>query len=78
MQSANWKNSKSQGFEAAFAEASPDGLIRVAYGRFESKREAYRLLSFIKYSLEEEAGIWWKATNYKRYTQPLGFTGVVF
>ena len=46
---------KEQGFEAAFAEASPDGLIRVAYGRFESKRKAYQLLNFIKYSLEEEA-----------------------
>ena len=53
---------KSQGFEAAFAEASPDGLIRVAYGRFESKREAYRLLSFIKYSLEEEA--WYLVEGY--------------
>ena len=53
---------KSQGFEAAFAEPSPDGLIRVAYGRFESKREAYRLLSFIKYSLEEEA--WYLVEGY--------------
>ena len=53
---------KSHGFEAAFAEASPDGLIRVAYGRFETKREAYRLLNFIKYSLEEEA--WYLVEGY--------------
>ena len=53
---------KSEGFDAAFAEASSDGLIRVAYGRFESKRDAYRLLSFIKYSLEEEA--WYLVEGY--------------
>ena len=59
---------KAEGFEAAFAETSPDGLIRVAYGRFESKRDAYRLLNFIKYSLEEEA--WYLVelhTNYSVY-----------
>ena len=33
--------------------------------------DAYRLLNFIKYSLEEVAGTWLKATNYIRYTQPL-------
>ena len=53
---------KAEGFEAAFAETSPDGLIRVAYGRFESKRDAYRLLNFIKYSLEEEA--WYLVEGY--------------
>lgn len=46
---------KDQGFDAAFAESSADGLIRVAYGRFETKQKAYQLLNFIKYSLEEEA-----------------------
>lgn len=46
---------KDQGFEAAYAEKSATGLIRVAYGRFESKSKAYQLLNFIKYSLEEEA-----------------------
>ncbi len=53
---------KAQGFEAAFAEQSADGLIRVAYGRFETKREAYSLLSFIKNSLEEEA--WYLVEGY--------------
>ena len=53
---------KAEGFEAAFAETSPEGLIRVAYGRFESKRDAYRLLNFIKYSLEEEA--WYLVEGY--------------
>lgn len=46
---------KAEGFEAAFAQSSADGLIRVAYGRFESRREAYSLLQFIVGSLGEEA-----------------------
>lgn len=46
---------KSEGFEAAFAEQSADGLIRVAYGRYTSKREAYQMLTFITGSLGEEA-----------------------
>lgn len=53
---------KAEGFEAAFAEASPDGLIRVAYGRFASKREAYSLLQFIVGSLGEEA--WYLVEGY--------------
>ena len=53
---------KSQGFEAAFAQQSDDGLIRVAYGRFETKREAYNLLGFIKNSLEQEA--WYLVEGY--------------
>lgn len=54
-------NLQSEGFDAAFAEVNPEGLYRVAYGRFKSKREAFKLLSFIKYSLEEEA--WYLAEN---------------
>jgi len=43
------------GFEAAFAEINPVGLHRVAYGRFESKREALNLHNYIRYRLEEDA-----------------------
>ncbi len=46
---------KADGFEAAFAETSAEGFYRVAYGRFKSKRAAYQLLNFVKYTLEEEA-----------------------
>ena len=54
---------KEQGFEgASFAEQSADGLIRVAYGRFESKRQAYQLLNFINKGLEEEA--WYLVEGY--------------
>ena len=52
---------KTDGFEAAFAETSDEGFYRVAYGRFESKREAYKLLNFIKYTLGEEA--WYLVEN---------------
>lgn len=54
---------KEQGFEnASFAEQSADGLIRVAYARFESKRQAYSLLDFINNSLGEEA--WYLVEGY--------------
>ena len=54
---------KEQGFEgASFAEQSTDGLIRVAYGRFESKRQAFQLLNFINKGLEEEA--WYLVEGY--------------
>lgn len=46
---------KSQGYAAAFAEINPEGLHRVAYGRYTSKKEAMNLLYYIKYTLEEEA-----------------------
>lgn len=46
---------KAEGFEAAYAEQSPDGHYRVAFGRFKSKREAYNLLSFITTTLQQEA-----------------------
>lgn len=45
----------SEGYEAALAEINPEGLYRVAYGRFKTKKEAISLLYFLKYTLEEEA-----------------------
>lgn len=53
---------KNEGFEAAYAEQSPDGLYRVAYGRFETKREAFSLLKFVTKTLEEEA--WYLVEGY--------------
>ncbi len=44
-----------EGYNAEYSKSSPEGLYRVAYGRFESKKEALKLLNFIKYTLEEEA-----------------------
>lgn len=52
---------QSEGFDAAYAEVNPEGLYRVAYGRFKTKRDAFKLLSFVKYTLEEEA--WYLAEN---------------
>ena len=47
---------KVDGFdEATMAKQSEDGLYRVAYGRFESKREAIQLYYFLVNTLEEEA-----------------------
>ncbi len=46
---------KSEGFNASFAKNSPSGLYRVAYGRLKTKREAYQLLNFIKFTLELDA-----------------------
>ena len=46
---------KSEGFDASFAKKSPLGLFRVAYGRFETKRQAYQLLNFVKFTLELDA-----------------------
>ena len=43
------------GFEAAFTEVNPEGLYRVAYGRFVSKREALNLHNYIRYALKEDA-----------------------
>lgn len=46
---------KLEGFEtASFAQNSSQGLYRVAFGRYKTKREAFSLLNFVKYSLEEE------------------------
>ena len=36
-------------------QANPDGLYRVAYGRYSTKKEAINMLYFLKYTLEEEA-----------------------
>ena len=46
---------KSEGFDASFAKNSPSGLFRVAYGRLKTKREAYQLLNFVKFTLELDA-----------------------
>ena len=47
---------KEEGFdEATLAKQSPDGLYRVAYGRFETKRKAMQLYYFLTQTLEEEA-----------------------
>tara|TARA_B100001175_G_scaffold165722_2_gene140483 strand:- start:11038 stop:12015 length:978 start_codon:yes stop_codon:yes gene_type:complete len=46
---------KAEGFDAAFTEVNPEGLHRVAFGRFISKREALNLYNYIRYALKEEA-----------------------
>ena len=46
---------KLEGFKASFAKSSPSGLFRVAYGRLKTKREAYQLLNFVKFTLELDA-----------------------
>ena len=48
---------KADGYNAELAKGSPDGLYRVAFGRFTSKRKAYNLLSFVKNAQEEE--VWY-------------------
>lgn len=57
MENANNKLAqlKAEGFDAAFTEVNPEGLLRVAYGRFTSKREALNLLNYIRITLKEEA-----------------------
>ena len=46
---------KSEGYPAELAQLNPEGLYRVAYGRYTSKKEAINMLYFLKYTLEEEA-----------------------
>lgn len=46
---------KKEGYPAALAQVNPSGLYRVAYGRYESKKEAINMLYFIKYTIKEEA-----------------------
>ena len=46
---------KAEGYPAAHAQINPEGLYRVAYGRYTSKKEAINMLYFLKYTLEEEA-----------------------
>jgi cell division protein FtsN len=48
---------RANGYDAELAKESPDGLYRVAFGRFTSKRKAYNLLSFVKNAQEEE--VWY-------------------
>lgn len=52
---------KSDGFDAAFTELNPEGMHRVAYGRYENKREAINMLYYIRFTLEEEA--WYLEEN---------------
>ena len=52
---------KNEGFEAAFTEINPEGMHRVAYGRYENKREAINMLYYIRFTLEEEA--WYLEEN---------------
>jgi len=57
MENAEKKLAKLQaeGFDAAFTEVNPEGLHRVAFGRFTSKREALNLHNYIRFALKEEA-----------------------
>ena len=52
---------QAEGFDAAFTEVNPEGLHRVAYGRFFSKREALNLHNYIRFALKEEA--WYLEEN---------------
>ena len=52
---------QAEGFDAAFTEVNPEGLNRVAYGRFTSKREALNLHNYIRFALKEEA--WYLEEN---------------
>ena len=55
-------------------QQNPEGMHRVAYGRFTSKREAIKLLYFIKYTLKEDA--WYLEEN--KPTFSLTTDGVLF
>lgn len=44
-----------EGYPASIAESNPEGLYRVAYGRYRTKKEAINMLYFIKYTLKEDA-----------------------
>jgi hypothetical protein len=52
---------QAEGFDAAFTEVNPEGLHRVAYGRFVNKRQALNLHNYIRFALKEEA--WYLAEN---------------
>ena len=52
---------KNEGYPAALAEINPEGIHRVAYGRYLDKKEAINMLYFIKYTLKEEA--WYLEEN---------------
>ena len=63
MENAEKKLAKLQaeGFNAALTEVNPEGLHRVAFGRFTSKREALNLHNYIRFALKEEA--WYLEEN---------------
>lgn len=44
-----------EGYPAALTGGNTEGLHRVAYGRYETKKEAINMLYFLKYTLKEEA-----------------------
>lgn len=44
-----------EGYPASLAQPSSDGLYRVAYGQYDTKKEAINMLYFLKYTLKEEA-----------------------
>ena len=44
-----------EGFPAEVIGNNVEGLNRVAYGRYETKKEAINMLYFLKYTLKEEA-----------------------
>ena len=44
-----------EGYPAVLAGGNTEGLHRVAYGRYETKKEAINMLYFLKYTLKEEA-----------------------
>lgn len=47
---------REEGFDDSdFAKQSPEGLFRVAYGRFKTKKEALNLYYFLRFSLQKEA-----------------------
>ena len=46
---------KAEGYPAELARENQEGLYRVAYGRYPTKKEAINMLYFIKYTLEEDA-----------------------
>ena len=48
------KNLRVDGLDAAFTELNPQGLYRVAYGRFVSKREALNLHNYVRFALKED------------------------
>jgi len=48
---------RTNGYDSELAKESSDGLYRVAFGRFTSKRKAINLLHFVKNAQEEE--VWY-------------------
>jgi hypothetical protein len=44
-----------EGYKAEITQNNTEGLHRVAFGRFNSKKKALNLLVFVKYTLEEDA-----------------------